>query len=172
LESPKALVEFQTDRLAVTARFQTEENDYGCKKPAHSVAVIDITSACVCFTSRTVILPCRLRRVARRMGTATGSRECVPDAPSTSLRAKRSNPASVKRQRRRCGRFDSNVNRRYVFQTADTRLHSRGVIACDKRKAFAQGSTCDDCVRRSPQGEGGSNPFFALLEWIASLRSQ
>jgi hypothetical protein len=65
LESPKALVEFQTDRPAVTARFQTEENDYGCKKPAHSVAVIDITSACVGFPSRTVILPCRVGWVER-----------------------------------------------------------------------------------------------------------
>jgi hypothetical protein len=36
------------------------------------------------------------------------------------------------------------------------------VIACDKREAFAQGSGSDDAI----------HSFFALQEWIASLRSQ
>jgi hypothetical protein len=58
-------------------------------------------------------------------------------------------------------------NRRYAFQTADTRLHSRGVIACDKRKAFAQGSTCDDCV---PAGRRRKQSILSLLCWNGLLR--
>jgi hypothetical protein len=45
-----------------------------------------------------------------------------------------------------------------------------GVIACDKREAFAQASVCDDRVRRSSTSEGGSNPAFCFAaRWIASL---
>jgi hypothetical protein len=40
-------------------------------------------------------------------------------------------------------------------------VHFINVIACDKRKAFAQGSPCDEAIH-----------LLSLRKWIASLRSQ